>query len=169
MAAITTVIAVASLAVGVIGGIQQHRAQGQAADAARDAAAAQKRMAREQEAVNAQRAAQERRQQIREERVRRAQILQSSENLGTGGSSGEFGALSSLTSTLSSNIGANTSSLASASRISALSQQSADAQSRGLQAQNTAQMWGQVSGFGKSIFSQAGGFNTLATAFSSKS
>lgn len=102
--------------------------------AASERAAEQQRQARSvQEASNAQQAAMERRQQIREERVRRSRILQSAQNTGTASSSGEFGAIGGLSTTLSGNIGANLGALERGQQISAFNQTAADF---GLQAQN---------------------------------
>lgn len=162
--ATATIIAAASLAVGVAGGYMQYQQQRKANARAEDAADAQRKAQSEQKAQNAQRAAMEQRQQIREERVRRAQILQQAENTGTTGSSGVLGATSNLSTNLSSNLGQNQALFSSAGRISDFNQQAADAQTGMLQAQNQGQMWGQVSSFGKSIFSQAGGFGAFKRA-----
>lgn len=92
------------------------------------------------EAGQAQQAAMEQRQQIREERVRRARILQSAQNTGTAASSGEFGAVGSLATGLSSNIGANLGAIQRGQQISTLNQNAADlnlgAQFAGFEAQN---------------------------------
>lgn len=96
-------LGIASLALGVISGVNQMNA------AAQTTKATNKAVAKEKEAVAAQKEAnsiqlaqtrisalEDRRQRIREERVRRAQILTASENSGTSGSSGESGAISAL-------------------------------------------------------------------------
>lgn len=57
---------------------------------------AQKRAAKVQSAMQKNEDTAKRRQMLREERIRRAKILQASEATGTAGSSGELGALSSL-------------------------------------------------------------------------
>src|SRR5690606_1636712 len=96
-----------------------------------------------------------------EERVRRARILQSAENTGVEGSSGEIGALGALSTNLGANLGFNASRLASSNRISAASQAAADYTSDANQNLANANMWGQVSNFGSSIFNTAGGFNVF--------
>jgi len=64
---------------------------------AQDAAASDRRKAAKQTAKQRELAAQEqRRQKAREERVRRAQIIQSAASTGTTGSSGELGAIGSI-------------------------------------------------------------------------
>jgi len=98
-----------------------------------------------QEAGNAQAASNERRQQIREERVRRAKIMQSAQNTGTAASSGEFGAVGGLSTTLSSNIGSNLGAIQRGQEISTLNQNAADlnlgAQFAGFEAQNQQSMF----------------------------
>lgn len=97
---IETVILGLSALVGVVGGIAQANAVGQAA-------------AQEKEAKNVQSAQQQtagaesRRQRIREERIRRAQIIAASENQGTSGSSGQVGAVGALSSNLAGLIGSS--------------------------------------------------------------
>lgn len=92
------------------------------------------------QAGQAQQAAMEARQQIREERVRRARVLQSAQNTGTAFSSGEFGALGSLSTGLSANMGANRGALQRGQQISLFQQNAADlnldAQFAGFEAQN---------------------------------
>lgn len=112
--------------VGVIGaGVSID--QGNKAERAREQAGEREKTARgEQKAQQAQQAAQERRQQIREERIRRARIIQSGENTGTSESSGEFGAIGSLSTQLGSNIGFNLGQIASSQRQSDLLQESAN-------------------------------------------
>jgi len=82
-------LGVVSLVVGVVSGVQQANLANQAADAQKAANAT----SAAQTQVNSQ---EELRQRVREERIRRAQIIQASTNQGTTGSSGEGGALSSL-------------------------------------------------------------------------
>lgn len=123
MAAISTIIAAASLAIGAASAVASHQ-QG------KKAARAQAAAGREQKAAAAQQAAQERRQQIREERVRRARILQSGENTGTAGSSVEAGAIGGMGTGLSSNIGFNLGQITSASRVGDLLQTAANYNTR---------------------------------------
>ncbi len=76
------------------------RARSQAAQAQRDTQKVQR-------ANNAQDAARERRQLIREERVKRARVMQAAENTGTSESSGQLGAIGGLATQLGSNLGFN--------------------------------------------------------------
>lgn len=165
MAALTTIIAGAALAVSAVGGYASYQ-QGRAAQQnARRSANEQRKSQEEVRAQNMQRAADERRQQAREERVRRARIEQSAENSGTSGSSGELGALGALSTNFSVNQGTNIGAQASAQRQSIFNTAAAGYQSAAQQNQFNSQVWGQVSSFGGSIFQQAGGFNTLQQAY----
>lgn len=144
---IEVIIAGISAAAGVGSAIKQHEAQ-------KDAAKAQKRSQQEQKAVQAAQAAKERRAQIREERVRRAKVLQASENTGTAESSGASGAVGNLSTQLGANLGFNLGMQQSASNITALEQSAVNHM-------NTANMWGQVGSVSQSIFKAAGGFNAF--------
>jgi len=161
MAAISTIVAVAGLAVAAGGAYMSYRQQREAARNQRRAQEEQRKMNAIQEARQAQEAARERRAQIREERVRRARILQASSNLGVGESSGELGATGALATNLGSGIGHNVGVLDMASRMSAHSQRQADFLSAAAQNQARSSMWGQASSFGSQIFNQAGGFNSI--------
>lgn len=141
------IAAYAALAVSTVSAVKQ--VQGQ-----QEAAREGKKGQREQEAMNAARAAQERRQQIREERIRRARILQSSENTGVSESSGQIGAEGSLATQLSGNVGFNRGQIRSAGMISDFQQNAQDAIDQ-------ANLWGQVGQLSGSIFGAAGGFNTV--------
>lgn len=97
---IETVIAGLSALVGVVGGIAQASAT--------SAAAAQEREATNIQAAQQQTAgAESRRQRIREERIRRAQIIAASENQGTSSSSGQIGAVGALSTNLAGLIGSS--------------------------------------------------------------
>lgn len=87
-----------SAVVGAIGTVMQ-------ANAASNAAAAQREAGAIQSAQQKTAGAESRRQRIREQRIRRAQILASSENIGASGSSGELGAIGALSTNLSGLIG----------------------------------------------------------------
>lgn len=121
MAAVSTIIAAASLAVGTYSYVEQQKAQGRAA-------AAQESARTEQRQIQAMQASQERRSQVREERVRRARVMQASQNTGLGFSSGEAGVIGGLSTQLGSNIGTNLSMQQSAQNISLFNQQAANAQ-----------------------------------------
>jgi hypothetical protein len=109
-------IAIASVGVGTAVSIDQQS----------KARKAQQRAGDEQRARNASEAARERRQQIREERVKRARIAQASENTGVQGGSGELGATAGLGTNLASNIGANLGRIQTANQISLFEQQAAN-------------------------------------------
>ena len=81
--------------------------------------------------------------------------------MGVAGSSGEMGAVGALATNLSSNIGHNIGALDSSRQISRHNQRAADYQSAASQNMANASLWGQVSSFGGSMFSAAGGANSL--------
>lgn len=74
------------------------------------------------------------RQQVREERVRRATILQSSQNTGVGGSSGELGSLGALQTSIGANIGSMARQQASSEAVGNLMQSAANKEAKGAQA-----------------------------------
>ncbi len=76
-----------------------------------------------------------RRKQFREQRVRAAQIEQSSAQQGTGGSSGEAGALGALSTNVMANVGMSSGRANTARALTDLSQQYSDSQT-------TAALWG---------------------------
>lgn len=89
-----------SAVVGVVGGIMQASATSAAAASQREANAIQG--AQQQTA-----SIESRRQKIREQRIRRAQIIAASENSGTSASSGQVGAVGALSSNLAGLIGSS--------------------------------------------------------------
>lgn len=95
---IELIVAGLSALTGIIGGIMQ-------ADAAKQAANAQKEANNIQGAQQQAVSAESRRQKVREERIRRAQIIAVSENTGTSGSSGQVGAVGALSTNLAGLIG----------------------------------------------------------------
>jgi len=148
---------IASAAVGTASYVEAKEARGEQKAAMQEQARVQGQIQSEQKAANVAAAANERRQQIREARVRRSRILQSATNTGASGSSGEFGALGSLGTGLSANIGSNLGQIATANRMSDLGQTAADfgtkANVAGVNAQDATSMF-QLS---TSIFSAVGG------------
>lgn len=89
---------IASLAVGVISGVNQMNAAAETRKATDKAIGKEKQAVAAQKEVNNIQLAQQkiigledRRQRIREERVRRAQMMSAAEGTGTSGSSGESG------------------------------------------------------------------------------
>lgn len=141
MAALTSIIGVGLLAYGAYSANEARQDQ---KDANRAAANERKQVQGEQNALNAQKQAQERRAQVREERVRRGKILQSAENTGASDSSGALGAVGALSTNLSSNLGANLGMAAAGQRIGEYAQNAADfdlaAQNASLQAQQGEQL-----------------------------
>src|SRR5574341_325386 len=139
---IETVLLVGSLLTTAYAVSKQQEAQ-------QEARKEQKKAKAEQGAINAAKAAQEQRQQIREERIRRARILQASENTGVSESSGQVGAVSGLSTQLQTNLGFNEGMISSANRITEFQQNAADALGE-------ADRWKQIGSLSQSIFSAAG-------------
>lgn len=145
--ATSTIIASAALAATAVSGYQQYQAASDAADAREEA----------QDISGAQQQIQQRRgtrQAIREERIRRARIMQASENTGVGGSSGQFGSTAALSTLTGSNVAAQRGQSRAAAGITAANQRGADAQQAG-------QMWGQIGQVSGAAFGAAGGFQSL--------
>ncbi len=159
--AILPYIALAGAAIAVDGYVKGEEARKNAGEAAQRGKVAQEKQQSEAKAQNAQAAANERRRQIREERVRRARILQSSENTGVEGSSGEAGAIGSLETTFATAVGENVGKIASADRTSGYLQDQSNAQFQFNQAQSDMQAGQSQMNLGTSIFSQAGGLGSL--------
>lgn len=160
--ATATYFAIASLAVGAASyySAEQSRKDAQANYAA--SAAEQKKAQSEQTAINAQKAAEERRQQIREERIRRARLEQQAASSGGIGSSGLFGAESGFATQLGGNIGSNLSMLAATGRMGQYQQSAADfstAAQRNISDMGASRNMFDLSG---TIFQAAGGFKQLA-------
>ena len=150
-------------AIAVDGTLKANSARKDAAESQKKAVEEGKKVQAEGKANNAAQAAAERRSQIREERVRRARIMQSSENTGVDSSSGEAGALGSLATGLGTNIGSNLGRIASANRVSDYNQNIATFQGDAQQSLFKAQKYDSMSALGSSIFSAAGGFGTLGS------
>ena len=118
--------AVGSTTAGIIAGNQQRAAQRHAQDL-------QTQAQEVQQADNAAKAAQERRQQIRDERIRQARVQQAAVNTGTEGSSGELGALGSITTQTQANVGFNLGAISRGNQITQLNQGAANAIAQGQQ------------------------------------
>lgn len=93
------------------------------------------------------------RQQVREERIRRATIMQSAQNTGVGGSSGELGSLGALQTSIGANIGSMARQQASANAVGNLMQSAADKEAAG--ARGAA-----IGSFASSVFSAGSGIYT---------
>ena len=155
------VAAVVSTAFAVDGYTKGEEARKKAGEAAAESRKAQLQQKSETEAQNASAQAMERRRQIREERVRRARILQSSENTGVEGSSGEAGALGNLTTAFSGAVGESVGKKASGERMSGYLQDQADAQFSFNQAQSDMSSAQTQMNLGMSIFSASGGLSNF--------
>lgn len=164
MAAITTIVAVGALALGAASYVSSEAARGEAKQAAAASAEEQRKSQSEVKALNAQKAANEQRQQVREERIRRARVEQGATNTGADGSSGEFGATSGLASQLGANIGTNIGQLAGAQRISMFNQNAADFSTQAQQSMSDAQGASNLMGLSMNIFNAAGGFGVFKSA-----
>lgn len=149
MAAVTGTL----IALGVAAGATAYSMQQaeNAEDAQYEAAQEQKKAMQSQRAQNESQAMTERRRQLREERVKRARILATSQASGATASSGEVGALGSLSTELSSNLGFNAGALSNASDISIFNQKAADFTSEANKLGAESQMWGQVASFATSF------------------
>lgn len=119
----------------------------------------------EQRAEQAAKAAGERRQQLREERVKRSKVMQASANTGTSGSSGEAGALGSLSTQLSSNVGFNLGAQQTAASLTNINQEIANSSGAYQELANQPNNFNLLSQVGTSIFGASGGFNTLSNIF----
>lgn len=95
-----------------------------------------------------------RRQRVREERVKRAQILQLAEGTGTTASSGAIGATDSLTTQVGSSFAFQTGQAQAASDIGAEQQGAANSMFH-------AQVAGTVGGLGAQVFMQGSSFKSL--------
>jgi hypothetical protein len=162
---ILAVAAAASAAVGVASYVQARQANADAQADRQRAYEEQLKSNSEQNALNAQRAAAERRNQIREERVRRAKIMQASENTGTDGGSGELGALSSLSTQYNDAVASNVGTQAASQRISIFSQNAANYQNSAQQHDLQAQQAKELFSLSGTIFNATGGGTAIKNYF----
>lgn len=126
-----------ALAASAVSTYKSVKAQRNAAKEQKEANKIQNAAQRNADAVN-------RRQKLREERVRRSRIIQQAENTGVSGSSGEIGAIGVLANNMGQ-INANVNASASASNaISARTQKAADYVS-------DANTWNAVSGLATNV------------------
>lgn len=108
--------------------------------AAKEAANERKRSERTAQNARMNKEFETRRQQIRQERVRRAQIAQQSENTGVTMSSGQIGAESAINTQVGANISAIRGDTLASQAIGYYNQKAADADFRGQVAQATGQL-----------------------------
>jgi hypothetical protein len=120
----------------------------------KDAAGARGRAENATAAQRAAEAANEKRKLIREGRVKKARILQASENTGTGDSSGEFGALGGMSTQLGTNLGFNAGTLMRG-------RQAAGDLASAFKSDQEGQKAAATGAIASSIFSAAGGFSAF--------
>lgn len=151
MAAVSSIVYAAVALVAAAGSAYQ------ANQSRKDAAGERAKAENVNRAQRAQEAAQERRKLVREERVKRARILQAGANTGTEDSSGEYGALGGMATQLSSNLGFNAGTIARGRQASGFLQNAFDNE-------QDAQRWDSIGSVSSSIFSAAGGFGAFKGA-----
>lgn len=167
MAVSATTVAIVSAVIGTASYVEAKDARQEASENAQRSAEQQRKAQEVQQAGSAQQAAMERRQQIREERVRRARIMQASSNTGTVGSSAEFGSIGGMGTQLQSNIGQNLGAIQRGQAIGTFSQNAADfntASQRNINDANNAQSLFSLS---TSIFSGVKGWDKVNSALDS--
>lgn len=141
MAAISTIVAVAAVAV-TAGSMYMSSQEAKAAAKDRKQAAA---VSQAESAANRNN---NRRQQVREERVRRAQIMQSSQNTGVSQSSGELGSTSALGTLISANVATQSRQQNSSNAISSWNQRASDSDL-------ASQQWSGIGSLASSVFGVA--------------
>lgn len=151
------VAAAASAAGGMMQASAAKKAAKQQAAAAREAAAERKEASAVQTATQRLQDRENRRQAIREERVKRARLLQSSENTGVGGSSGALGAAGALNTSLGQAVAFGRGQESGAMGIGAANQRAIDADTRGRMAQAR----------GQARVAQIGAFTGAISSFAS--
>ena len=102
-----------------------------------------------------------RRRQVREGRVRRAQLVAQGTNQGSSGSSGELGALSALASNIQGNIGFQHGQSAGIKAISNLNQGISDIQGDIIKTQGSASNTAAVGALAGLAFQASGGFDSV--------
>lgn len=135
--------AIAAVVVTAASAYQQSRA-------AKAAASDRKEASKVNQAEQAAQQNQNRRAQIREERVRRASVLQASQNTGVSQSSGELGATSALGTLIGGNLAGMQRQQNTAGAIGGLQQSAANSDM-------TAATWGAVGQVSSSVFGFAAG------------
>lgn len=168
MAAISTIVAVGALIIGGASYVSAEKSRKTAQANYRQQAKEQEKVRGEQAALNAQQAANERRQQIREERIRRARVLAAAEGTGTEGSSGALGSVAGFATQLGANIGTNLGQLFGTGRINQYSQQAANFGTAAMNAQSNQAAAQNLMGLSSSIFSAAGGFGAFKSTPAAK-
>lgn len=160
-------IAVAGLVVAAAGTTASVVAGNQARSQARHAADLQQQSTDVTMAQNAQQAAEAQRQQLRDERVKQARVMQGATNSGADLSSGELGAVGALSTNLSSNQEQSIGAVDKANQISSLNQEAANSM---FESRQTSQMGAEFAQFGQlggSIFGAAAKTPTVARSINS--
>lgn len=154
-------VATLSLIVAGAGTVASVKNQMDARSSAAAAADQQRRAQSEQRAVVASQQAADRRAQIREERVRRARLLQGSENTGTAFSSGETGGVGNIATGYFSNLGTSLGSEQSAANISTFQQNAANFNYETQQSLQESQMFTQLTHLSSNIFDMSAKNNKI--------
>ena len=149
-------LAAVAAVVGIIGTVKGIQAQNEARATAAASADQQRKAQAEQRAVAAAQQANDRRAQIREERVRRARILQGSENTGTAGSSGEAGSVGSIATQYFANTGSLLGGAQASANISIFQQNAANFNYSTQKSSQEASIYGQAGQLAGNIFEQVG-------------
>lgn len=149
-------------AIGTYSSIKQSQ---EARRAAQEAAKKQEQIRGEQAAGNAREASIANRQRVREERVRRAQILAASENSGTDFSSVEMGALGGMATQFGSASGASQGMYMQGQRIGLLNQQYSNLMTDSANHQSRSGIYGQL---GSLAFNMLGNFQQKQAAQAKK-
>lgn len=145
-AVIGAIAAVAGTTTAIVNG-NKARADARAANQKAEQAANETKAQNAQDKANAARA------QYREERVKRARIINSATNTGTQDSSGELGALGTLSTAFSVNQGAIEGGYQRGQTIGGLQQDAANSLFAANQSQGKASQGQQLAGLGASLFS----------------
>jgi hypothetical protein len=142
---------------------QQMSASSDAADAAHQQADLQAKAEQAKSRQSEVEAQRERVKQVREGRIRAAQVVSSTgnESLGFSGTSGNVGSTSSITSQVGNNIGNINQNMGFASEISGYNIAAGQAGTRIADAQADGMMWQKIGGVGDSIFQAKGGWTTI--------
>lgn len=152
MAAFTSILIGVGLGLGAIGTYASVRQSQEARRQAQEAAKRQEQIRGEQAAGNAREASMATRQRIREERVKRAQILAASENSGAAASSVEMGALGGMATQFGSASGASQGMFMQGQRVSMLQQQASDLMADSANKQSRSGFYGQLGNLGWNMF-----------------
>lgn len=158
-----TVVLIGSALVGAASAVQSAQSQKKAAGAAQEQAQAQRESLAAQGRSATVETQRQRIAQIREARIRRAQVLASAgaEGMGLGGTSGVTGAVGSISSQMASNIGTINQQETFAQQATQANMAAADAASRVALYQAKGAQWQSIGGMAGTIFDRAGGWTSI--------